>query len=67
MDISALATKTPRAEVIVGRGIEGYYWAIRHLVSRGSWPVTTYRYEDHEDGIGDLRLPRGDAPRIRSS
>jgi acetyl esterase/lipase len=52
----------PRADVIVGRGIEGYYWAIRHLVSRGSWPVTTYRYGDHEDGIGDLRLPCGDAP-----
>jgi 3-dehydroquinate dehydratase type II len=48
------------AASIYGRGVDGYRWALRHLVARAAWPVETVSYGDHRDQVGDLRLP--DAP-----
>ncbi|MEE8602839.1 type II 3-dehydroquinate dehydratase [Euzebya tangerina] len=45
---------------IYGRGVEGYRWAVRHLVSRSAWPVERVRYGDDPDAWLDVRLP--DAP-----
>jgi acetyl esterase/lipase len=47
---------------IGGRGIGGYRWAIRHLVSRGAWAATTYRYGGEAEQFADLRLPAGGGP-----
>ncbi len=47
---------------IGGRGIDGYRWAIRYLVSRGAWPVATYRYGREAEQLADLRLPVGEGP-----
>lgn len=42
---------------IYGRGVDGYRDAIRHLVNRAAWKVTTLRYGPHQENQGDLRLP----------
>jgi len=47
---------------IYGRGIDGYRWALRHLVAHAAWPVESIRYGEEEDQVGDLRLPGGDGP-----
>jgi 3-dehydroquinate dehydratase type II len=47
---------------IFGRGIEGYRWALRHLVARAAWPVDTLAYGDGDDRVGDLRIPEGAGP-----
>ena len=47
---------------IFGRGIEGYHWALRHLVARAAWPFDTLSYGDGAERVGDLRLPAGDGP-----
>lgn len=50
------------AASIYGRGIDGYRWALQHLVARWAWPVESIRYGDHEDNVCDLRLPDGAGP-----
>lgn len=47
---------------IWGRGIDGYRWALRHLVERLARPFRTCRYGGHPDQVGDLRLPDDDGP-----
>lgn len=47
---------------VYGRGITGYRWAIRHLVERDGWDVTTIAYGNDDDQIGDLRLPAAEGP-----
>jgi acetyl esterase/lipase len=47
---------------IAGRGLQGYRWAIRHLVAQGAWPVDTYRYGEEHDHCADLRLPEAGGP-----
>ena len=47
---------------IYGRGVEGYRWAIRHLVHRAAMPFETLRYGDAPDQVLDLRLPGGAGP-----
>ena len=49
---------------VYGRGIDGYRWAMRHLFHRHEWPFETVRYADHEDGVMDLRRPKGDGRRV---
>jgi acetyl esterase/lipase len=50
----------PDPDRIGGRGIDGYRWAVRHLVSSRAWPVSTYRYGEEADQLADLRLPATD-------
>jgi acetyl esterase/lipase len=45
---------------IRGRGIDGYRWALRHLVWAAALPFETHAYGPLDDQVGDLRLP--DAP-----
>jgi 3-dehydroquinate dehydratase type II len=47
---------------IYGRGIDGYRWAIDHLVHRTALPVSTLPYAAGDDHVGDLRLPEGTGP-----
>jgi acetyl esterase/lipase len=47
---------------IAGRGIDGYRWAIRYLISRWAWPAATYRYGRETEQLADLRLPAGEGP-----
>ena len=47
---------------IYGRGIDGYRWAIDHLVHRTARPTRTLAYAIGADHQGDLRLPDTDAP-----
>jgi len=47
---------------IHGRGLDGYRWALRHLVYRAAWPVTTHRSNEHPDRVADLRLPDRQGP-----
>jgi acetyl esterase/lipase len=51
-----------RPDEIAGRGIDGYRWAIRHLIARGAWGVSMYAYADHAHAVGDLRIPTGAGP-----
>ena len=47
---------------IYGRGIEGYRWAIDHLVNSAVRPTSTLSYAAGGDHVGDLRLPDGNGP-----
>lgn len=47
---------------IHGRGIDGLRWALRHLLERAAWPVTTHLYGDDPEQRADLRLPVGPGP-----
>lgn len=47
---------------IFGRGIDGYRYALDHLVNRTAMPFHTYSYGPAEDQIADLRLPDGPGP-----
>lgn len=47
---------------IYGRGVEGYRWAIDHVVARAAWPVETVRYGEDDDNVADLRIPAGPGP-----
>jgi acetyl esterase/lipase len=42
---------------IEGRGIEGYFWALRKLLTSNAWPYTTEAYGPLPDQVGDLRFP----------
>jgi acetyl esterase/lipase/3-dehydroquinate dehydratase len=42
-----------------GRGIDGLRWALRHLLERTAWPLTTHMYGDDPEQRADLRLPSG--------
>lgn len=44
---------------IYGRGIDGYRWALRHLVSRAAVPAATHSYGHSAEQVGDLRVPDG--------
>ena len=48
---------------IYGRGIDGYRYALDHLVNRAVRPFETLSYGTGEDQVGDLRLPNGSGPR----
>lgn len=43
-----------------GRGIAGFGWAVRQLVDRRAWPLTTIPYGSAPDQVGDLRLADGE-------
>lgn len=47
---------------IYGRGVDGYRWAIRHLVNRARMPAETIPYGPAPDQVLDLRLPDGPGP-----
>ena len=47
---------------IYGRGIDGYRWAIDHLVNMAAIPSSALSYAAGEDHVGDLRVPDGDGP-----
>lgn len=47
---------------IYGRGVDGYRWAMQHLVAQASWPVETIRYGESDEHVADLRLPDSDGP-----
>ena len=47
---------------IYGRGVEGYRWALTHLVARAACPVTRITYGHLADQFADLRVPQGDGP-----
>ena len=40
-----------------GRGIEGFRWALQHLLQRIAWPYQTIAYGSARDQVGDLRMP----------
>jgi len=46
-----------RLVTIRGRGLEGIAWGVRSLVARTEVPPTAYRYGDHIEQVGELRLP----------
>ncbi|GBD85083.1 3-dehydroquinate dehydratase [bacterium BMS3Abin02] len=47
---------------IYGRGIQGYRWALRHLVFAHRVPPKIVAYGEGPDQVGDLRLPSGPGP-----
>jgi len=47
---------------IYGRGIQGYRWALRHLVFAHRVPPKVLAYGERPDQVGDLRLPEGPGP-----
>ena len=47
---------------IFGRGIDGYRYALDHLMHRSAAPVQTYTYGPADDHEGDLRLPDRPGP-----
>ncbi len=47
---------------VYGRGIEGYRWALTHLVTRAAHPVQRLACGPHPDQHADLRLPEGEGP-----
>jgi len=47
---------------IYGRGIQGYRWALRHLVFAHRVPPQVLAYGEGPDQVGDLRLPEGPGP-----
>jgi len=49
-------------EDIAGRGLDGYRWAIKYLLSCAEWPLTICRYGEERDQVGELRLPEGPGP-----
>jgi acetyl esterase/lipase len=58
---SATEVEAPLPEAfdarIRGRGIDGYRWAVRHLIERLLRPFVTESYGEHPDQVGDLRFP----------
>ena len=59
--ISARFDRGP-LEDIAGRGLDGYRWAIKYLLSCSAWPQTICRYGEERDQVGELRLPVGSGP-----
>lgn len=47
---------------VVGRGIEGYRWALRYLRDRARRPATRVRYGDARPQWADLYVPDGPGP-----
>ncbi|HUG84258.1 MAG TPA: type II 3-dehydroquinate dehydratase [Euzebya sp.] len=47
---------------VYGRGIDGYRWALQHLVARRAVPVQRLDYGPSPDQFADLRLPAGEGP-----
>ncbi len=47
---------------IYGRGIEGYRWAMLHLLHHAQSPPTRLEYGYHDEAHGDLRVPVGNGP-----
>ncbi|MDF1594608.1 MAG: type II 3-dehydroquinate dehydratase [Acidimicrobiia bacterium] len=47
---------------IYGRGVDGYRWAIDHLVHRETRPPRALEYATGDSHVGDLRLPDGEGP-----
>lgn len=47
---------------IYGRGVEGYAWAIRHLVAAADWSPETIDYGVASQQMADLRIPTGEGP-----
>jgi acetyl esterase/lipase len=47
---------------ILGRGIDGYRYALDHLVNRAARHFETHSYGPGDDQVGDLRLPDGPGP-----
>jgi 3-dehydroquinate dehydratase type II len=47
---------------IYGRGIDGYRWAIRHVVFEQRFRPAVLAYGDGPDHVGDLRIPEGEGP-----
>jgi 3-dehydroquinate dehydratase type II len=47
---------------IYGRGIDGYRFALDHLVHRAATDVEQVNYGPADDQFGDLRLPAGPGP-----
>jgi 3-dehydroquinate dehydratase type II len=47
---------------VYGRGIDGYRWALRHLVAMDRHPPTRLAYGTAPEQFADLRLPVGDGP-----
>lgn len=48
--------------LVHGRGLAGYFWALRLHAAWRTWPGPTERYGDDPAQVGDLRIPTGDAP-----
>lgn len=44
---------------LLGRGLQGYRHALRHLVNRAAWPMETARYGPHPDQVVDVRRASG--------
>lgn len=42
---------------VYGRGVDGYRWALLHLVNRATMPVERIRYGEDTSQFADLRLP----------
>ncbi len=55
-------TAPAAAYTIYGRGIEGYRWAIEHLVHSAAVAPITLSYAAGNDHVADLRLPDGPGP-----
>jgi 3-dehydroquinate dehydratase-2 len=51
-------TAMPASYRIYGRGLEGYFWAIRYILNLDAWPVETFSYGRFRDQFGELRRPR---------
>lgn len=47
---------------IHGRGIEGYRYALQHLINRAVVPSATHSYGPTADQVADLRIPAGPGP-----
>ncbi|MGH9116881.1 MAG: alpha/beta hydrolase family protein [Acidimicrobiales bacterium] len=44
---------------IRGRGLDGYRWALRHLLAMKAWAPETLAYGPRPDQVADLRRPAG--------
>lgn len=56
------AVRPACVHTIYGRGIDGYRWALRHLIARAARPVERITYGEGAEQFSDLRLPDGDGP-----
>jgi acetyl esterase/lipase len=49
-------------EWIMGRGLDGYRWAMRYLRAVGSQRFRVYRYGEDPENVAELRVPEGPGP-----
>ncbi|MGI9016168.1 MAG: type II 3-dehydroquinate dehydratase [Euzebya sp.] len=56
------AVRPACVHTIYGRGIDGYRWALRHLLARSARPILRVSYGEWDEQFAQLRLPDGEGP-----